>query len=127
MPNDFVGMQVMTCQICGREHSHGASILLNRRFKPIKDEELQGGYHLCEDDEKMFNQGYIALIEVDPSKSKTEEGVFWRTGQIVHVRKELAASLFPQMELNGHPLAHVEIGIIDNLRKQFDEVNTTQH
>lgn len=123
MSNDFVGMQVMTCQVCGQEHSNGAAILLNKRLKPIKDEELKGGYHLCEEDQQKFDEGYIALIEVDPSKSRMEEGVFWRTGEVVYARREVAQSLFPTMDLEGHPLAHVEIGVIAHLRGMVEAMN----
>ena len=133
MSNDFVGIQVMTCQVCGREHSNGASILINKRLKPVKDEELKGGYHLCQEDQEMFDKGYIALIEIDPSKSKMEEGVFWRTGELVHARREIAQSLFPDLDLDGHPLAHVEVGVINHLRGLVSEAdddtssNPTQH
>ncbi|CAL9960427.1 hypothetical protein VPHD518_0054 [Vibrio phage D518] len=123
MSNDFVGMQVMTCQVCGREHSNGSAILINKRLKPIKEEELHGGYHLCEEDQAMFEKGYIALVEVDPAKSKLEEGVFWRTGEIVHARKEVALNLFPDQNLEGHPLAHVEIGVIQHLRGLVEAMN----
>lgn len=90
-----VGMGHYVCPVCGIEH--GTEILLNRRMKATLTRHEYLGQSLCPEDQKKFDEGFIAFIECENSDStkdklKQEEAV--RTGRIFHIQKDAIGKLF---------------------------------
>lgn len=118
MAKSHVGMGAMTCPVCGREHSE--SVLLHKQLKEVfpdsSNQKVHTGYELCPEDKEKHEQGYVALIEVDPSKSDINKGVFYRTGDMAHMRRDAAKEVFVGQDVSM-PIMHVEIGILEKLRE----------
>ena len=91
----YVEMERNICPVCGITHRHNTGILLNTMLKDIKPENTVTGYGLCEKDEKLKENGYIALIGVSNGGTKDilkfQEAE--RTGDLLHIRKEALASI----------------------------------
>jgi hypothetical protein len=107
-----VGMGFELCPVCGTKHSE--AVLLHRFLKPnLTDSEFMG-WAMCEEHLKLFNDGYIALIEV--SNPTTSIASADRTGNLAHVRAEVFIRLFNQAVPN-QGICFVEKGVIDQLQQ----------
>jgi len=129
MDKSYVAMEKKVCIICGELYNTDA-ILLDRRLKKSLEDPTVTGRGICPAHEKLHNNGYVALVEVDPSKSKfpndntkkvNQEDVY-RTGRIAHVRREVAKELFnlPEDALDG-PMVFTEKAVLDQLAANIPE------
>lgn len=101
IPDNYVAMEQLVCPVCGTTHDSGA-ILLNQRLRSIKGAKggrVTTGYGLCDEHQRLFDEGYLALIGIDPSRSsltgdtvKTEGA--YRTGTVMHIRRTVADAIF---------------------------------
>lgn len=116
MSKSFVTMEQKVCQVCGHTYDTG-SLLLDKRLKERFEMHTTTGLGLCEKDQKLYDDNYIALIEVDnePTNGTTFKsiGEANRTGRIAHVKKD-ALKLLDGME---HPFVYVEKGVLEELQK----------
>lgn len=105
-----VGMDVKLCPVCGKKHTVG--ILLDKRLRNSLERENVTGWELCDEHRKLYDDGFIALVGVDPERSspgadgglKLEDA--YRTGDIVHLRLEVWGNVFdmPVPEEDGKPI-----------------------
>lgn len=91
----YVGMGFYVCPICGNKH--GEEVLIGRRMKPTLTTDMYLGQSMCSEDQKKFDEGFIAFVECENSDStkdklKQEEAV--RTGRIFHIRKDAIDKIF---------------------------------
>lgn len=90
----YVGMGYYICPICGNEH--GNEVLMDRRMKATLTQHEYLGQQLCTEDQKKFDEGFIAFVEcensTDADKLKQEEAV--RTGRIFHIQKDAISKIF---------------------------------
>jgi len=69
-------------------------------MKPTFEKHTTTGYGLCKDCQQKKDDGYVALIVCDPTKSTIVGGKVQkmedahRTGEIIHVRKAAARRIF---------------------------------
>ena len=75
-------------------------VLLDERLRPTLERRNFVGWKLCDEHEKLWEEGYIALIEC--------------TGQIAHVRREAWPNIFSVPAPNG-PVVFVQEGVIERL------------
>ena len=120
-----VGMEQKVCPVCGRAFDTGM-ILLDKRLRNTLERKTVTGWDLCPEHAKLWERGYIALVECDPEKSKfTGETIkpkdAYRTGRVVHIRKKAAQQIF-NMEMTL-PVAFVEPGVVDMLEKMQKETD----
>lgn len=93
----YVKIEEHICDICGTKHETGA-LLLDKRLKDIP--EGVSGISTCSDCESLHQEGYIALIGVDPDKSTISRSNTlnnrdaYRTGDILHIKQVVAEKLF---------------------------------
>ena len=94
MNNDYVEIEQNMCPVCGVTHTHNTGILIDKHLKPIKNSLT--GYGLCEEHDKLFNEGYVALVVANSAKhSETinmEDAI--RTGDIMHMKREVFSDIF---------------------------------
>lgn len=114
-----VGMEQKVCPVCGQAFDTGA-ILLDKRLRNTLERKTVTGWDLCPEHAKLWEKGYIALVECDPDKSKLTGGTIkpedaYRTGRIAHIRKAAAKRIF-NVEMTS-PVAFVEPGVVDMLEK----------
>lgn len=63
-----VSMEQRVCLICGSAFDTGA-ILLDKRLRQSMAHHTVTGWGLCPEHERLFKDGYIALVECDPQRS----------------------------------------------------------
>jgi hypothetical protein len=124
-----VAMEQKQCIVTGKIYETGA-ILLKRR--PSKDDDgdkfVVTGRGISPEVQEKLDEGYIALVEVDESKSKFEsngtlkqENAF-RTGNMSFIKREAFAQLFdcPAPET----FAFMQIEVFNYLKEKNDESST---
>lgn len=104
MEKSHVSMDTKICPVCGIKHDVGIS--LERQLKNKLDIHNITGYELCEEHKKLWEDGYVALIEIDPTKSVQHESNnneffttvnmqdAYRTGNILHLKKTAFKDIF---------------------------------
>jgi hypothetical protein len=97
-----VSLEQHQCIVCGCKYDTG-TILFDRRLQNSLEQTTLTGSGLCPDHQKLFDDGYIALVEVDPTKSSPAGGPnashmkhedAHRTGVIMHMRRPVAEAFF---------------------------------
>jgi hypothetical protein len=116
--NDSIKMGTLVCEVCGKEHSHGAGILIHKRMGNI--EGTCTGYGLCEEHETLHKDGYIALIVAsNPTGSaktlKMREAD--RTGEIIHMKREAAEEMFKNNFEVERSFVFIDTELADRLKK----------
>lgn len=106
MDKSYVTMEQHVCPVCGKAHDTGA-ILMDTRLKynhktgrnelrETFDHYTVTGWSLCPEHKKLADEGYVAIVAVDETKTKgpiTPENA-WRTGSIAHVRRSVWDNIF---------------------------------
>ena len=88
-----VSMEQHQCFICGTLYETGAILLDNRLIKSM-DRYTITETGLCPEHQQLEDDGYIALIVVEDD-GKT------RTGELCHLKKEIAEQMFNQELTKG--------------------------
>ena len=119
----YVSVEVKVCEICGSEWETN-SILLDKRLKESMESKTITGYGLCPEHQKLHDEGYIALIAVDESRSSNKpknniikglDGIY-RTGNIAFIKREAAQRVF-NCETPSGPFMYCEDEVINMLEK----------
>lgn len=119
----YVSMEHHVCVICGTEFQTN-NILMDKRLKESMEPTTITGYGLCPEHQKLHDEGYIALIAVDPNLSTNKpknnminglHGVH-RTGAVAHVRREAAKRIF-NCALPEDPFMYCEPEVISMLEQ----------
>ena len=117
-----VSMERRVCLVCGVEYDTGA-ILLDRRLQPSLERFTTTGWGLCAEHQRLFDEGYIALVECDPSQSGVTLNTAtlkprdaFRTGRIAHVRREAFDHIFTTPVKENLPCVFVPPDVIDRLQ-----------
>lgn len=92
---------------------------MDKRLRDKFEKNTVTGTSLCPEHQKMFDDGYIALIEIDPSKSGQPNHYgnlmpenAHRTGVVVHLRRKVFEDIFDgsrAVDKDGKPLPMVFI------------------
>lgn len=98
MDKSYVSIETKICPVCGKEHETN-SLLLDRRLRDTFEPKTATGYELCADDKSKKEAGYLALIACDETKSSPDGSTIkfndaFRTGEIIHIKREVAKKLF---------------------------------
>jgi hypothetical protein len=118
----YVSLEQHVCVVCGVAFDTG-SLLLDRRLRARFDHYTATGWGLCAEHRKLFDDGYVALVECDPQRSglslggdrlKPEQA--YRTGRLAHVRREAFARLFNVSIEAKQACVFVERGVIERLQ-----------
>ena len=98
MEKDYVGLEQKVCPVTGKVFDSG--ILLDTRLKKTLPHKTVTGYEISPEVREKINEGYIALVGCDESKSDklpngniSPEGAY-RTGAIMYIKKEAARQIF---------------------------------
>jgi hypothetical protein len=116
-----VSLDQHVCLVCGTAFDTGA-ILLDRRLRASMERHTTTGWGLCPEHQKLFDDGYVALVECDPQRSgsradgriKPEQA--YRTGRLAHVRRTVFARVFNVPISDKQPCVFVEPGVIEHLQ-----------
>lgn len=117
-----VSIERAICLVCRTEYETGV-VLLDKRMRPSMSRHTTTGWGLCQDHRKLFDDGFIALIECDPEKSgnpslggRVKPGEEYRTGTIAHVRRDTLTRLVDVPIAADQPCLFVEPGVIEKIQ-----------
>jgi len=121
-----VSLEQRVCLVCGTSFDTGA-ILLDKRLRQSMAHHTVTGWGLCPDHERLFQEGYVALVECDPQRSggapssgsiKPEQA--YRTGRLAHLTREAFAKVFNVPLSTEQPCVFVEPEVIDHLQAMVE-------
>lgn len=122
MTKSYVSMEQKICVVCGCKYDTNA-LLMDRRLKESMEQHTVTGYGACDEHQKLADDGYVALIGVNPSNLNSirmEDAN--RTGELAHVRKEMFSSMFKiNLDPEKFPMVFVESEVIGRLKEMMAE------
>lgn len=117
-----VSLEQHLCLVCGVPFDTG-SLLLDRRLKASLEHRTTTGWGLCTEHQKMFDDGFVALIECDPQRSGAPSGnarlkpeQAYRTGRLAHLKRHVFAKIFNVPIADDQSCVFVEPGVIEKLQ-----------
>ena len=125
--DDFVKIEKNICPVCGVEHDVG--IMINKRLKAIKDEHTVTGYSLCKQHKNLYENGYLALVGVDETKSTRKANGnlnfedAYRTGSIAHIKYEVASEMFNVPIQRSQEFIFCDEQVIEMLKEKMEEID----
>lgn len=131
-----VSLEAKVCPVCGVKHNHDCGLLLETRIRGGElmkslERETVTGWGLCEEHEKLRNDGYVALVECDPEKSSPEKDGnikpenAWRTGKLAHIKEHAFRARYKQEPPEGM-LVFVVTGVISELQGWMPQPTETE-
>lgn len=124
MSNSHVSMEQHQCIVCGRMYNTG-TLFLHKRLRQTLEPKTLTGIGLCPEHQQLKDDGYIALIECDPSKSSIRNNrsipsETHRTDIMAHIHAAAFTELF-DVPLPQERIAYVEPGVIQRLQESTQE------
>ena len=117
-----VSLEQHVCLVCGVAFDTG-SILLDRRLRASMKHHTTTGWGLCAEHQKLFDEGFVALIECDPQRSgapsgsdRLKPGQAYRTGRLAHLKRDVFAEVFNVPIEANRPCVFVEPDVIERLQ-----------
>ncbi len=119
MSKSHVSMEAKICPVCGVQHNYDCAVLLDRRLRDSLERETVTGFGFCEEHAKLFNDGYVALIECEtpPNTNSVKINEAKRTGMIAHIKIEAFNTIFNQEAPEGG-IVFCEPGMIEQLQSR---------
>lgn len=108
------------CPVCLKEHDE--VVLLDRRMRDTLTNHEFVGWELCEEHLKLFNDGYVALVECENQPTGLADAK--RTGAIAHIRAEAWPHIF-NVPVPPKGLCFVEKGTIEVLARNTGAIHGT--
>lgn len=84
----YVGMGHDECPICGAKHNE--AVLFDRRLRNTLEHKQVIGISECSECTAKINDGFVALVAIDESKSKHPytPASAYRTGDVVWIKRD---------------------------------------
>lgn len=125
MDKSRVATEQKVCAVCARKYDIEA-ILLDKRLKKSLAQPTVSGTGICPEHAKLHEDGFIALVEIDPEKSGNPHNNIvkqqdaYRTGNIAHIRRDVAQDYLgiPEEQVKG-VMMFTEKAVLDMLRDQI--------
>jgi hypothetical protein len=122
-----VSMERHLCLVCGTEYDTG-TILLDRRLRASLKRYTTTGWGLCPEDQRLFDDGFVALVECDPGKSgipssadRLKPTQAYRTGRVLHLKRDAFGRVFNVPIEPSLPSVFVEPGVIEKLEAMREQ------
>lgn len=111
MEKSYVTMEQQMCKVCGKEYDTG-NILMDEKCRDRFETKTTTGYGLCDEHKKKFDEGYIAIVICDDKLSKVNKDDAtlkpedaYRTGEIIHIKREVFNKMFDTRVSDNMPMA----------------------
>ena len=132
MTKSHVTLEQHICVVCGKTFDTGAILMDTRidynyctgerKLRETFEHHTLTGNGLCPEHQKLNDEGYVALVEIDPTKPeirgavvKPEDG--YRTGRIAHVRRAVYEKLFNVQLTAKQPMAFCDPEVMAYLER----------
>lgn len=88
-----VSLEQHVCLVCGNALYTG-NLLLDKRRCASLEHYTTTGWGLCREHQRLFDKGFVALVECDPTRSGSSSGNLkpeqvYRTGKLAHLQREV--------------------------------------
>ena len=100
-----VSLEQQLCLVCGTSFDTG-NILLDRRLRASMKHHTTTGWGLCPEHQRLFSEGFVALVECDPQRSVTpsSSGLMkpeqaYRTGRLAHMKRDAFARVLAPIQI----------------------------
>jgi hypothetical protein len=106
MPEEksHVGMGFHVCPVCLREHDE--VVLLDRRLRKSLTRHEFVGWKMCEEHQRLKDEGYIALVCCENQPSSLQDAK--RTGDLAHVKAEAWDKIFINLPVPESGMAFID-------------------
>ena len=118
-----ISMEQHQCKVCLALYDTGA-ILLDKRLQPSMERHTVTGRGLCPEHQKLFDEGYIALVAVEqPNDGRThlKQEEAKRTGALAHLRRTVANEIFGTTLPDNLAMVFCEEELISKLKKMTED------
>jgi hypothetical protein len=117
----FVSLEQRICLVCGTPFDTG-NLLLDKRLRASLKHHTTTGWGLCPEHQKLFDDGFVALVECDPQRSgsptdgRLRPEQAYRTGRVAHLRRTVFTQVFNVPIATEQASVFVEPGVLDHLQ-----------
>ncbi|MCS5939808.1 ATPase [Klebsiella variicola] len=125
-----VSLERHICLVCGVAYDTG-NLLLDKRLSASMERYTTTGWGLCAEHQKLFDDGFVALVECDPQRSGASAGnsrlkpeQAYRTGKLAHLKHHVFARMYNVPIQTNQPCVFVEPGVIEQLQAMVSPVTT---
>lgn len=125
MKKSCVTMEQHYCPICTEEKDTGA-ILMDERLRKTFERHTTTGMGICNDCQEKLDDGFIAMLEVDPTKSEitpngkiTPENAY-RTSDYLWMRRAVAESIL-SVDVKEYPFIYIEPEVMAMFKEMSQE------
>lgn len=116
----YVSLEQHVCHVCGTAFDTGV-IFMHKRLCASMEHHTKTGWGLCPEHQKFYDDGFVALIEIDPELSelgtigvKPENA--HRTGRMAHLKREAFTNVFDVPIKDEQAFIFIEPGVIEQLQ-----------
>jgi len=117
-----VSLERRVCLVCGTAFDTG-NILLDKCLRASLERHRSTGWGLCDEHRRLFDEGFVALVECDPERSGKPTGTdrlkpeaAYRTGRLAHLKRDDFTGVFNVPLADDQPCVFVEPGVIEQLQ-----------
>jgi hypothetical protein len=106
--------------------------IVDGKLRETFERETVTGWDLCPDHKKAADDDFIAIVEVDPAKSKnpkadsSDPGDVWRTGRIAHIKRHAFKQIFNVVLADSQYVSFCEQGVMEHLLKLSQQAEGTK-
>jgi len=117
----YVSLEQRVYLACGTSFDTG-NLLLDKRLRASMKRYTTTGWGLCPEHQKLFDDGFVALVECDPERSgsradgRSKPEQAYRTGRVAHLRRTAFAQVFNVPIAAEQACIFVEPGVLDQLQ-----------
>ena len=118
-----ISLEQKVCPVCGITHSHNCAVLLDKRLRNSMERHTVTGYGLCEEHDRLNQEGYIMLVAAkNPAdKATMQVGEARSTGEVAAIKREVFIQLFNVPAAQAQlPMVYVEPEVIEHLRQLME-------
>ena len=117
-----VSLERHVCLVCGTAFDTG-NILLDKRLRANLERHTATGWGLCDEHQRLFDDGFVALVVCDPERSgkptgadRLKPGEAYRTGRLAHLKRDAFTGVFNVPLSADQACVFVEPGVIEQLQ-----------
>lgn len=126
---DFIAISEHICEVCGVKHTHNTEVLIHKRLRDIPEDKRVTGYGLCKEHERLFEEGYIALVgALEPAgntRVKLEDA--HRTGAVIHMKRDVFKATFDTEIADDLPMVFVDDEVVALVTGWFKDTQKELH
>ena len=115
MTKSYVSMEQNVCLVCAKTFDTNA-ILINKHLRENMERYTVTGWGLCPEHQKLHEDGYVALVVIDPDRSPFpyKPKTVYRLGKVMHIKRSVWAKIFDTSAPEG-PMAFCGDDLVEKL------------